>query len=316
MKFAILIATKNRHAALSRLLRDIKDSKVRPTQLVIVSSGEPPKPALWKDLVDCRVSHVHLEHGGQIAQKIVGIDMLHEDVDWVIFLDDDVRIDEELLGSFTREVKVLNSENGRSLGGIGFRTPATNRLSKKSFLFNLGARIFLLNSAHKGKVLISGHPTSYMESNKQINTEWLSGISAWKKSLLSQYGSSYPHASYAAMEDVFFSYKVSRNEKLLYLPTLKVDFQKEYMTNLETSKIYSLTSIWTYRLVRETPQLSLILFFYSQVGRSAYFVLHGEDSLHFCDKLRLVLKVNVSILINFIGNQDFNKLLSRIEKWN
>ena len=243
--------------------------------------------------------------------------MVQDDIDWVIFLDDDVRISSKLLSQFKNEVKNHESRYTNSIGGVGFRIPETSRITQRNYVHKLVARIFLLDSPRRGKVLLSGHPTSYMESNLRMRTEWLTGISAWKKDLLSEYGSKFQHTSYAAMEDVFFSYKVSSSSILEYIPELRVDFQMEYITNLNTARIYSLTSIWTYFLVRESPKLSMTLFLYSQIGRSAHFIFSRKVRLNFHEKCSLVSFVNYSILTNLARKQDFGSLLEKIEtsKW-
>ena len=317
MKFAVVIATRNRHAALSKLLTDIKNSETRPDQRIIVSSGDPLSRETLEIVGATRVSHLHLVEGGQIAQKKSGIELVQDDIDWVIFLDDDVRISSKLLSQFKNEVKNLESRYINSIGGVGFRIPETSRITQRNYVHKLVARIFLLDSPRRGKVLLSGHPTSYMESNLRMRTEWLTGISAWKKDLLSEYGSKFQHTSYAAMEDVFFSYKVSSSSILEYIPELRVDFQIEYITNLNTARIYSLTSIWTYFLVRESPKLSMTLFLYSQIGRSAHFIFSRKVRLNFHEKCSLVSFVNYSILTNLARKQDFGSLLEKIEtsKW-
>jgi len=299
---------------LSTLLRDISNSTIFPDQLVVVSSGEPisvPKDKLFKHL---EVSHVHFEPGGQIAQKMIGIKLLRDEIEWVIFLDDDIRLHYQLLEDFVREVSNISVYEKPPVAGIGFKLPTTNRLNNHHFWTKKVARLFLLDSPDRGRILRSGHPTDYLESKIPINTEWLNGISAWRRDTLLLYQSTYQNTRYASMEDVFFSYKVSRNFKLRYCPSLNVDFQQEYMTNLNTTKIFSLTSIWTYYFVRSHDEMSMKSFFISQVGRSLYFCLSRKHELKRRFRMYACLKVNYLIMENGIKRETFDKLLAKIDK--
>lgn len=295
MKLAVLVATKDRGKALSVLIQDLLNSFSRPDQLVIVGSGDQLDYDFLKSINEINISFQYLEKGGQIAQKRAGIDLVNDDIDWVIFLDDDVRISKNLFLTFKNEVENIERQGVSNLAGIGFALPPTHKLAPSSLALNFLGRIFLLASKNRGKVLKSGHPVNYLDSEVNISTEWLNGISAWRKHALKYYQSSFQHVSYASMEDVFFSYRVSRSNKLLFIPSLEVNFQNEYITNYHSVKNFSLTSFWTYIFVRQFREFSLGWYLYSQVGRSAYFLCFGDRQENFQMRVKAVLRTNFII---------------------
>ena len=88
MKFAVLIATRNRPQQLNTLLGSLSKSVDRISQVTIVSSGENISEIINNHRPYLPLTYFHSEISGQIAQKMKGIELISSKTDWVLFLDD------------------------------------------------------------------------------------------------------------------------------------------------------------------------------------------------------------------------------------
>ena len=88
--FAILIPTRNRPKELSILLRSIQKSTRLPKQVVVVASGQNVAHILDELSKSLEIPCLHTEVTGQIAQKRLGVELVSKEVDWCLFLDDDL----------------------------------------------------------------------------------------------------------------------------------------------------------------------------------------------------------------------------------
>ena len=279
MNIAILISTRNRPVQLDALLQSICWLHSQPVQVVISSSGEDVKNVVTKYVDRLKINHVHTDLYGQIRQKMLGIATLKNTVQWTLFLDDDVLLAQDTLTQLQATIESESKNTAKKLLGIGLSTPNTSHLKDRSSLERMIAKIFLLDSSKPGVILTSGHPVSYQDSVQIIRTEWLNGISAWDSSALSHYGSDYLDSRYSALEDVFFSYSQSKVGDLIYDPKIKISFQEETQTNLAKLSIFESVSYWRLKLVLSDKQFSKTGFFWSQIGRSIFFIHSPVGSL-------------------------------------
>ena len=96
MKFAVLIATRNRPQQLNTLLGSLSKSVDRISQVTIVSSGENISEIINNHRPYLPLTYFHSEISGQIAQKMKGIELISSKTDWVLFLDDDLVIPDDV----------------------------------------------------------------------------------------------------------------------------------------------------------------------------------------------------------------------------
>jgi glycosyltransferase involved in cell wall biosynthesis len=84
-QLGITICTRNRPQYLENLLQSISQSKTKPGQIVLVSSGEEIEKivSLYSEFLN--IKHIHTEKIGQSNQKVIGISSIDPDIDWVFF---------------------------------------------------------------------------------------------------------------------------------------------------------------------------------------------------------------------------------------
>lgn len=270
--FSILIATKDRPENVRNLLKSVELSTIKPSSLVVVSSGRPIHDVISEFETSLKIDYVHSEVSGQVNQKKVGISRLGNDTPWVAFLDDDL-----LVTPATFEIAFKNlaqySSTVDKLIGIGLGLSPTSRMNRTSRFQNSVGRALRLSSATPGKVIRSGQGVSYLESPLPIYTEWLNGASMWKTDSARDYVRIVPSSNYAACEDLVFSYHQSKRGKLLFVPSAKVFFQKIEPNDYNRSQAIISGTAWRYFFVKTNPELSKLQLLYSQFGRLAYILV-------------------------------------------
>jgi glycosyltransferase involved in cell wall biosynthesis len=268
----MLIATRNRKNEIRTLLSSLVDQDL--DQIVISASGEDISTVTshFKGLLN--LTYIRSEPG-QIRQKLSGIKELRSDLDWIIFSDDDV----EYPAHFIDRLKYSITDHGNSnLSGIGFQIvngdiPPNGKFKK---FFNW---IFLLQSGKPGSVNSSGDCIPYSESKEPIATMWLNGASAWRYEHVLGYESPVSETRYAAYEDAIFSYSNYVSDNLVFLPCLKLRYQKpENQTSLDAAT-YESYLLWKMYFVAKF-ELSFPKFIWSSLGLTIIFFAntHTQDS--------------------------------------
>lgn len=306
-RYSILIPTRNRPHKVVRLLKSIALSTETPEQIVIVASGADIAPQLVEFNSILPITYFHTEISGQINQKKLGISLLNPGVEWCLFLDDDLEMHSNAIENAFREVARYQPKH---VAGIGFSLPATSRGVYSSRTLNLLAPFFGLNSKPIGRVLKSGHATSYLQSDKTIQTEWLNGASMWRTELLCHYGNGLPSTKYAACEDLIFSFPLNKYGKLIYVPECKLSFQDSELTDFDSYEVLKAATFWRYYFVKNNPRLSVTAFLISQVGRVIYATVNKKNKrIEFLFK---ILRIHARLLWGITRRRTPRELLMEI----
>jgi glycosyltransferase involved in cell wall biosynthesis len=306
---AILVPTRNRPIAIDRLLESISRSTLKPEQVIVVSSGQDIGSVIKKYSKELPITHSHTNAIGQIAQKRIGVGLIAQNITWCVFLDDDLLLHESALEI---AMSTAHSYTRTEVIGIGLSTPVTSRGINLPAYLEILARLFKLSSNLPGKVLSSGHASSYLQSDSIIETQWLNGASIWKVERAKDYGRDLPSTPYAACEDLIFSYPLSKQGTLIYVPSAKVDFQDTEVSNLDSLEIFKAASIWRLFFITKNKELSFSWFFLTQILRSFYVLKKGESR-----RLSLSLelfKLNVELTRNHLKGVSPNVLLNQLQR--
>lgn len=276
MNIAILIVTKNRPDKLNKLLESLVPSAHNISQIVIISSGQNISHVVRAFYDTLNIKHVHSKISGQITQKIEGIKYIKESISWVLFLDDDITISKEaidtLLNSYLKNPKFSDVYGlGLKIDNLYFR--------KYTKIQKIIMCVFGLYSNKSGSVLKSGHAQTYQNSIDDIETEWLNGISVWRTESLKSYSSRFPEINYAAYEDVIYSYKVSRKNRLVFATGVSVINQDHEIHTPLTLNQYKAGSYMRYLFVSENRNLSLSYLLISQLFRTFDFTINGDMNM-------------------------------------
>ena len=302
LRVGVVIATRNRPTKLGELFKSLIESSFMPTEVVVISSGENISNLIATFSTKLIIKHSHIEGYGQVRQKILGISLVSETIDWVLFLDDDLVIDKMALSECANFI----SANAESVNvvGVGLDLEQTSKLKDSSRLKRSVAKAFFLNGK-PGQILRSGHPVAYLGSPGVTKTQWLIGVSMWRREILKHYGVEFLDSKYSAFEDVIFSYKCLNFGDLMYLPQSKLFFQDDSVTE-EGIEVFTSATYWRFYFIHTNREdFSFLAFFWSQIGRSIFF-LFGDDTrgLAFPIKLRTVSAIYLELIYQVLVKKD------------
>ena len=268
---SIIIPTRNRPAHIEVLLESIAAAQPTNVEIIIVSSGKAITDLINKHKPDLSIKYRHSEIAGQINQKLQALSMVSNESSWVMFCDDDLIFSKDF---FNQLAKVLPSDN--NVIGIGVSLPSTEKLGHPYGISSIISKIFCLYNMRAGAILRNGHACSYMKAQNPTKTQWLSGASIWRKDIAMKYSSVYPNSKYAAYEDVIYSFKMSKIGTLIFMPSLRLDFQNVSTNDVEPINAFISAMFWRNYLISTDDYFSRSLFLWSQLGRNIDFLLRSK----------------------------------------
>jgi GT2 family glycosyltransferase len=213
---SVVICTRNRSMEVFSLLERLRRQTRLPEQVVVVDGSDSPigesPPAVeevsaWLSRGTTLVI-VHTEPG-LTRQKNVGARLATADI--VLFLDDDGTPDAETI----ERLMTVFENHPEFDGGMGTVEPAINRP-----LLNLFRRFFqLTHNFGSGRFLPSGLASFLHGRDRFASTEVLSGgFMALRKSILERHAFDEKLVGYSYMEDLDFSWRISREARLFFEP--------------------------------------------------------------------------------------------------
>ena len=305
--FAILIPTHNRPRELSILLRSIEKSTRLPSQVVVIASGQDVAHITNEFSKSLEIAYLHTAMKGQIAQKRIGMELVSKKADWCVFLDDDLIHQDSAIDLALSTAK---SYKKRDIIGIGLGLPPSSRALNVSRFNKKLLKLFKLSSSRPGKVLSSGHATSYLQETSVVETQWLNGASIWRTEYARRYGVNLPSTPYAACEDLIFSYPLSKQGTLIYVPEARAMFQDNELSKFNSFRVMEAAALWRFYFVSKNKELSLGFFFLSQLIRTLYAMLNPQDP-----KLMLsrnLMALNWKLFKAIVTNLDPEELLCEL----
>jgi hypothetical protein len=224
---------------LNVLLNSIELSQTKPNSVIVVSSGNDISEVIEAHRNSFQVLHHHTSKVGQSNQKIIAIQMLPPQTEWVFFLDDDLELMPTTLNYLFLRIGQVQNEN---INGIG------TRLINKSLDLREFQRGRPRLEKQIGKIKASGRVTKYA-FDVIATTEWLNGASIWRKDCLNLYTLPVLDSTYAAYEDVIFSSRVAHASKLIYDPLITLKEQVPHSRVVLSFKQFKYITLWTGYLV-------------------------------------------------------------------
>ena len=304
-EFAILIPTRNRAEKVANLLSSIQSSIRQPYQIIIVASGEDISATVdeFKDLLP--ISYRHTDSIGQIAQKKIGISLIMPRAEWCLFLDDDLLLAPNAIDNAFKAIDAFIADD---VIGVGLSLPSTTRAGDVNWLIRTAANFFGIKTSPPGRVFKNGHASSYLDEKLVTETQWLNGASLWKSELLDTYGKELPSTSYAACEDLIFSYPLNKLGKLIYAPSAKLQFQVSELSDFDSLRVMEAAAYWRFYFVSIHKELSIWSFAFSQIGRSFFAIIKTKErKIHFTLGL---IKLEARIIVSIMKKKDPRQLLN------
>lgn len=272
MKIAFIIPTKDRPEDIRRMLMSLQQQSRCPDQVIIMDAGEKPLEGIVDEYPGLSLVHKVWEGmASASAQRNGGIELLERDMDLVCFFDDD----QVLYPDALEKMLEFWDKADRSVGGAVFydtdnMKPRPGFSIKRSWLF-MALGIY----AAPGKVARSGWQSMYGDLKETIWVEWMtSGASVVRANLLKEFRFDEFFTGYSYLEDVDFSYSISRRYKLAAVAESKYDHHKSpagRVNSFEFGKAETRNRLY---LVRKHG-LSLFSFSLATIGRWLMTMLGG-----------------------------------------
>ena len=251
MKASYIICTKNRIEDLKRLFVTIEIQTLLPEEIIIVDSSDNQDTA---DFINSneysfkqRVLYFHTQPGLTL-QRNFGIDKSSGEI--VFFTDDDGLLEPDY---FAEMMKSFQDESVMGVGALETNYIVKSRIS--SFV----RRIFMLSRGDgNGMMQASGFPAYQHMSNKTkiVETEILGGFCGYRKQVFQDFRFDENLNGYALMEDGDFSYRVSKKNKLLYNPYVRVYHNMSQTERINYKKLFFMTIYNHYYLTKKNIGIS------------------------------------------------------------
>jgi GT2 family glycosyltransferase len=305
--FAILIPTRNRPEKVAKLLTSIALLNRKPHQVIVVASGDDIWPTIAKFSDSLPITYSHTTSKGQIAQKKIGISMIVPTAKWCLFLDDDLLLTPNTIEN---AFEAISSNATSEVIGVGLSLSPTTRTSDVNRILRRAASLFGIRTNPPGRVFRNGHSSSYLQEKEIIETQWLNGASLWKSEYLDTYGIGFPSTSYAACEDLIFSYPLSRLGKLIYAPNAKLHFQESELSNFDSMEVMEAAAYWRFYFVSTNKELSRWSFAFSQIGRALFAITRTKE--HKFQFILGMIRIEINIVSSILKKKDSKDLLNRL----
>lgn len=229
-KISIIIPTKDRPQDLVKCLESVLSQTLLPDEIVIVDASDTEKldSSVIAEL-NRKIKTIYLHTAaGLTHQKNVGAKACSGDI--IFVLDDDVVLKED----FVKEiVDVFDNDSERKVAGVCGRIVSPQKYDGRSLrsilisaveaVHKVIALIFLLRKRGDGTFRASGFANHPCISSEVKRTEALpGGLTAWRKEILAEFKFDETLKGPSILEDVDFSYRVSRRYVNIYTPYAKV----------------------------------------------------------------------------------------------
>ena len=217
--FVLGIPTRNRPEKLRSTLASISRMKYTPAFIVVCDSSDESyveSVTRFCELSKVSTFLIRSEKASIPFQRNRIVDFcnnLNREFEFLLFLDDDTEPD-YLYSHLLIDFLVDNPSYGGACGVTQFE--------KRSRIADWFGSLFLVNGI-PGHVLPSGVAIPPDRSSiTGFDSEWIFGCSMWRRSVLSDFRWQESWDGYAAGEDVYFSFSVSKFWKLRVLPLAKI----------------------------------------------------------------------------------------------
>lgn len=211
MKLAFVVATKDRPDDLKRLLDSLASQTPSPCEIIVVdASNEPVEPVL-RNFPSLNFRYVRHLPPCASRQRNVGVRALAPEIELVGFLDDDVILEPGAMAVMAE----FWERAGDDVAGasFNFKNPSArsgDRLKRSKAVERLG-----LYSCRPGGVAPSGWQNILGTIEETAFVDWLcSGAAVWRRRVFEEFKFDEHFDGYSYLEDLDFSYAVSRRFKL------------------------------------------------------------------------------------------------------
>ncbi len=221
MRIAFITPTRDRPEPLSRMLKSLAAQSRRPDQVIVVDAGNR---TVRDRVVPVNGLDMHyLRWTGapsSSSQRNAGLDLLKREIDLVCFFDDDQELHHDALEKMLQFWQTAPPD----IGAASFNE-ATYQ-DKRTLIWRklgLGSRLGLY-PGKPGRVAPSGWHSLYGKADRNRECQWLSSKAlVLRRNLLDTYRFDPFFEGYSYLEDLDFTYAISRHHKLVIVADAQFD---------------------------------------------------------------------------------------------
>ena len=211
---SVVICTKDRPAALTECLASLARQTCPAREVIVVDASTAPAEPRGLPASTVRLRSAP----GLPRQRNLGARAASGDV--VLFLDDDVVLEPGYLAAIAR---VYAEDAAGVVGGVG-GAQVPDPTPRESWPRRAFCRVFLLSGYGRGVVKRSGRVEYAPSPRRQMTVEFLSGCNmSFRRAVLWTYAFDERLTGYALGEDLQFSYRVSREWRLVVTPDARLE---------------------------------------------------------------------------------------------
>ncbi len=224
MKIAFIIPTKDRAEDIRQMLASLQRQTIRPHQVIIIDAGAKPLEGLADEFPELPVLCKRWQGAASAsAQRNGGIEFVEQGMDLVCFFDDD----QVLHPGALEKMLAFWRDGDDSVGGAAFYDTDNLKVRLGLSLKHSWLVRALGIYAEPGKVARSGWQSMYGKLDETTWVEWMtSGASVIRVDLLKEFRFDEYFTGYSYLEDVDFSYSISKRYRLAVVAEAKYDHHK------------------------------------------------------------------------------------------
>jgi GT2 family glycosyltransferase len=234
---SLIICTKDRFDDLKKSFNSLLCQSVLPSEIVVVDSSTSDSTQRYLEELKqkTQVPIKYLKSASGLAlQRNIGIQNSFGDI--LHFLDDDVDLDYNYI---KRINEIYEADEMKKIMGVGGRL-----VDLPIKRFNLFVRTLFMLPRYNGSGIIqlSGFPAFQWISNlnKIASTDILCGLSSYRKEVFNNFKFDEKFEQHGYMEDIDFSYRVSRIFSLIYTPYAKIYHRQSNVSRPDHKKLYKM----------------------------------------------------------------------------
>lgn len=278
---SIIIPTYNRPEEIRACIRSVLKQTVKPQEIILVDDGNlggfPLRDQCKQEGIACIYHRKTVR--GLTRSRNIGIGLASSDI--LFFLDDDVVL-------FTDYIdEILQTYALRSFGrimGVGGSIVNEKPLSKAERLRHLLDRVFVVSGSQEGRVLPSGFSTDFGTTGRELKevtaVDFLpGGVSSYRKEVFDLFSFSEKYSGYGMGEDKDFSYRVSRQYRLVVNPRARLYHHESPKMRYDKTRETREIVMGRYNLFRDHLQTTPWSWFRFSYALFGYLVVR---SLIFC----------------------------------
>ncbi len=214
LSVSIAIPTKDRHADLADCLASIGRQTRLPDEVIVIEGGKSiiDDKDIPKMLPNTALIHFP-DSSGLTASRNKALTLISKDI--VIFLDDDLVLDEHFVEKITEP---FCTEGFAPIGGV-VGNMSNYSPEKDDIIPSLIRSVFLMPMKGDGRFRLSGAPTFVYGQDRIKEVEFIAGgITAYRRAVFSEYKFDENLKGPSLGEDDDFSFRISRKYRNYYTP--------------------------------------------------------------------------------------------------